>query len=64
MTTPAIHPSILNADQAHLADELARIAHRVDVLHAGHVVDSLRPDGPDLEARFFETVLAAEKQTR
>lgn len=51
---------------SHHFDELARIAHRVDVLHAGHVVDSLRPDGPDLEARFFETVLAAEneKQTR
>ena len=48
---------------SHHFDELARIAHRVDVLHAGHVVDSLRPDGPDLEARFFETVLAAEKQT-
>ena len=49
---------------SHHFDGLARIAHRVDVLHAGHVVDSLRPDGPDLEARFFETVLAAEKQTR
>ena len=49
---------------SHHFDELARIAHRVDVLHAGHGVDSLRPDGPDLEARFFETVLAAEKQTR
>ena len=32
MTTPAIHPSILNADQAHLADELARIAG-ADGLH-------------------------------
>ena len=44
-----------------LFDKLARIAHRVDVLHAGRVIDSLTPTGPDLEARFFRTVLAAEE---
>lgn len=46
---------------SHHFDELARIAHRVDVLHAGRVIDSLTPTGPDLEARFFRTVLAAEE---
>ena len=46
---------------SHHFDELARIAHRVDVLHAGRVIDSLAPTGPDLEARFFRTVLAAEE---
>ena len=46
---------------SHHFDELARIAHRVDVLHAGRVIDSLHTTGPDLEARFFRTVLAAEE---
>ena len=46
---------------SHHFDELARIAHRVDVLHAGRVIDSLTPTGPDLETRFFRTVLAAEE---
>lgn len=46
---------------SHHFDELARIAHRVDVLHAGRVIDSLTPTEPDLEARFFRTVLAAEE---
>ncbi len=47
---------------SHHFDELTRIAHRVDVLHAGRVIDSLTPTGPDLEARFFRTVLAAEER--
>ena len=49
---------------SHHFDELARIAHRVDVLHAGRVIDSLTPTGPDLEARFFRTVLAAEEHEK
>ena len=49
---------------SHHFDELARIAHRVDVLHAGRVIDSLTPTEPDLEARFFRTVLAAEEHEK
>ena len=33
---PAIHPSILNADQAHLADELDRIAHEYMCDHGAY----------------------------
>ena len=39
---PAIHPSILNADQAHLADELDRVADadglHVDIIPCAHVL--------------------------
>ena len=45
---------------SHHFDELARLADRVDVLHHGRIIDTLTPDGPDLEQRFFNTVLAAD----
>lgn len=45
---------------SHHFDEVARIADQVDILHHGRILDSLAPDGPDLERRFFETVLAAD----
>ncbi|MGO2362516.1 MAG: ABC transporter ATP-binding protein [Brachybacterium tyrofermentans] len=45
---------------SHHFDEVARIADQVDILHRGRVRDSLAPDGPDLERRFFEVVLAAD----
>ena len=55
------HDGVAVLVTSHHFDELARIAHRVDVLHAGRVIDSLTPTEPDLEARFFRTVLAAEE---
>ena len=45
---------------SHHFDELARIADQVDILHRGRILETLAPDGPDLERRFFETVLAAD----
>lgn len=46
---------------SHHFDELARVADHVDVPHGGRVVDTLTPDGGDLERTFFDTVLAAER---
>ncbi len=45
---------------SHHFDELARLADQVDVLHHGTIIESLTPDGPDLERRFFDTILAAD----
>ena len=53
---PAIHPSILNADQAHLADELDRVAD-ADGLHVDIMDNHFVPNhfgGPS----FVEAVLA------
>lgn len=41
---------------SHHLDEVARIAHRISVVHAGRVVGSLAPGQTDLERHFFETV--------
>ncbi len=41
---------------SHHLDEVARIAHRISVIHAGRVVGTLTPGGVDLEHRFFEMV--------
>lgn len=46
---------------SHHFDELARVADRVDVLHRGRIVDSSDPRGADLEARFFDIVVRAER---
>lgn len=46
---------------SHHFDEVARIADQVDILHHGRILDSLAPHGPDLERRFFEIVLAADR---
>lgn len=46
---------------SHHFDELSRVAAQVDVLHRGRVIDTLTPDGRDLERTFFDTVLAADR---
>lgn len=45
---------------SHHLDEMARIAHRITVLHRGRVVGTLPPGGSDLERAFFSMVYAAE----
>lgn len=63
MTSPAIHPSILNADQAHLADELKRVAS-ADGLHVDIMDNHFVPNlfgGPSLvEAVLASTSLAVD----
>ncbi len=41
---------------SHHLDQLARVAHRITVLHRGRVVGTLDPAGIDLEQQFFELV--------
>ncbi len=48
---------------SHHLDEMARIAHRITVLHRGVVVGTLPPGGTDLERAFFAMVYAAEGLT-
>ena len=45
---------------SHHLDELARIADRITVLHAGRRVGDLDPRGANLEKRFFELVYEAD----
>lgn len=45
---------------SHHLDEVARIAHRITVLHRGRRVGSLDPNGTDLERRFFDLVYQAD----
>ncbi|MEX1037845.1 MAG: ABC transporter ATP-binding protein [Acidimicrobiia bacterium] len=45
---------------SHHLDELARVAHRISVLHRGRLIGNIDPDGFDLERRFFELVHGAE----
>ncbi|ANC32430.1 ABC transporter ATP-binding protein [Isoptericola dokdonensis] len=48
---------------SHHLDEVARVADRVLVVHAGRVVGGLAP-GAEMEQRFFGAVLAADGGTR
>lgn len=45
---------------SHHLDEMARVADRITVVHAGRVVGTLAPGGPDLERQFFAMTLDAE----
>jgi ABC-2 type transport system ATP-binding protein len=49
---------------SHHLDEVARIADRVSVLHAGAIVGELDPHGVDLERAFFAMVHAADQAAR
>lgn len=45
---------------SHHLDEVARVADRIVVVHAGRVVGSLAPGGAELEQSFFAMVLQAD----
>jgi ABC-2 type transport system ATP-binding protein len=45
---------------SHHLDEMARIADRITVVHAGRVLGQLPPEGADLERQFFAMVYAAD----
>lgn len=45
---------------SHHLDEVARIAHRITVMHRGRVVGTLPPGGTDLERQLFTMLAAAE----
>lgn len=49
---------------SHHFDELARVADEVDILHCGHIIDTITPDGHDLERTFFDTVVAADRASK
>ena len=49
---------------SHHLDEVARIADRVSVIHAGAIVGELDPRGTDLERDFFAMVHAADQAHR
>lgn len=49
---------------SHHLDQLARVAHRITVMHRGRVVGTLHPDWADLERRFFDIVTEADLTTR
>ncbi len=49
---------------SHHLDEVARVADRVSVIHAGAIVGELDPHGVDLERAFFAMVHAADRAAR
>ncbi len=49
---------------SHHLDEVARIADRVSVIHAGAIVGELDPHGVDLEHAFFTMVHGADRAAR
>jgi ABC-2 type transport system ATP-binding protein len=57
----AAHGAAVLVSSHHL-DEVSRVVDRILAVHAGRVVDTFDPTGPDLESRFFASVLAAERE--
>lgn len=49
---------------SHHLDEVARVAHRVTVIHSGTVLGELDPHGSDLEQAFFALAYAADQEAR
>jgi ABC-2 type transport system ATP-binding protein len=47
---------------SHHLDQLARVAHRITLLHHGRIVGSLDPAGVDLERQFFDEVYRIDQQ--
>jgi ABC-2 type transport system ATP-binding protein len=47
---------------SHHLDEVARVADRIAVVHAGRVIGSLEPGEADLERRFFAMALADDER--
>jgi len=45
---------------SHHLDEIARIAHRISIMHRGRIVGSLDPAGVDLERQFFRRIHEAD----
>lgn len=45
---------------SHHLDEIARVAHRITVMHRGRVVGNLDPGESDLERRFFDIAYQAD----
>ncbi len=41
---------------SHHLDEVARVAHRITVINAGHIIGDLDPHGVDIERAFFALV--------
>lgn len=46
---------------SHHLDEIARVAHRISVMHRGRLVATIDPAAMDIERRFFEIVRAEEE---
>ena len=46
---------------SHHLDEVARMADRIVVLHRGRTLGELEPAGQDIEHKFFERVLQADR---
>lgn len=49
---------------SHHLDEVARIADRIEVINAGHMIGRLDPHAAELERLFFETVRAHDEAVR
>ncbi len=49
---------------SHHLDEVSRIADRVLLMNAGHLIGSLETTGPDLERAFFERIRADDQRRR
>lgn len=47
---------------SHHLDEVSRIAQRILVMNAGHIIDSIKLDKPDLERTFFKLVRRDDEQ--
>jgi ABC-2 type transport system ATP-binding protein len=45
---------------SHHLDEIARVAHRITVMHRGRIVGTIDPEQPDLERRFFDIAYQAD----
>lgn len=49
---------------SHHLDEVSRIAQRILVMNAGHIIGSIKPGKPDLERTFFELVRQDDEQRK